>query len=93
MSSSSNASPRSNKPAIIDPRQTQITRLKDEITELKHRLEQSTSKINQLTNFRTQALAQLAAQHDEIMRLRASATAASQVTRLHRPAALTEPRS
>lgn len=75
----------------VDPRQAQIARLKNEIIELKSRLEQSNSKINQLTNFRTQALAQLAAQHDEITRLRASATAASQVTRLRRPAALTEP--
>jgi hypothetical protein len=37
---------------------------------LKQRLNGSTSTINELTDFRTQALARLAAQHDEITRLR-----------------------
>lgn len=59
---------------------------KTEITALKQRLTQSTSTINELTDFRTQALAQLTAQHDEITRLRSSATAASQVPRLPRHA-------
>jgi hypothetical protein len=53
-----------------DPRDAQITRLKNEITALKHRLNGSTSTINELTDFRTQALARLAAQHDEITQLR-----------------------
>jgi hypothetical protein len=53
-----------------DPRDAQITRLKKEITALKQRLNGSTSTINELTDFRTQALARLAAQHDEITRLR-----------------------
>lgn len=65
-----------------DPRDAQITRLKTQITELKERLTQSVSTIDALTDFRTQALARLAAQHDEITRLRASAAAASRVPRL-----------
>jgi CII-binding regulator of phage lambda lysogenization HflD len=69
-----------------DPRDAQIARLKTEITALKQRLTQSTSTINELTDFRTQALAQLTAQHDEITRLRSSTTAASQVPRLPRHA-------
>jgi hypothetical protein len=65
-----------------DPRDDQIARLKNEVTALKQRLVQSASTTGELTGFRTQALAQLAAQHDEITRLRASATAASGITRL-----------
>ena len=53
-----------------DPRDAQITRLKDEITRLKERLAQSDATITELTGFRSQALARLAAQHDEITRLR-----------------------
>ena len=68
-----------------DPRDAQITRIKDEITTLKGRLTQSADTINELTNFRAQAIARLAAQHDEITRLRNSAEAASQLPRLPRP--------
>jgi hypothetical protein len=53
-----------------DPRDAQVTRLKDEATRLKERLAQSAAAISDLTDFRTQALARLAAQHDEITRLR-----------------------
>lgn len=68
-----------------DPRGAQIDRLKTEVAALQQRLARSNGTIDELTDFRTQALAQLAAQHDEITRLRASAAAASQVTRLPRP--------
>jgi hypothetical protein len=44
-----------------DPRDAQITRLKDEATRLKERLAQSAAAISDLTAFRTQALARLAA--------------------------------
>lgn len=68
-----------------DPRDAWITRLKNEITALKHRLTESTSTINELADFQTQALAQLAAQHEEITRLRATVTAASfSAARAHR---------
>jgi len=65
-----------------DPRDAQITRLKNETATLKQRLAESTSTIDKLTEFRTQALAQLATQHDEITRLRTSAAEASRVRRL-----------
>lgn len=65
-----------------DPRDHQIDRLKTEITALKHRLEQATSSLDELSDFRSRALAQLAAQHDEITRLRVSTAAASRVTPL-----------
>jgi len=55
-----------------DPRDAQITRLKDEVTRLNERLAQSVATIVDLTAFRTQALARLAAQHDEIIRLRST---------------------
>ena len=72
-----------------DPRDAQITRIKDEITTLKRRLTQFADTINELTKFRTQAIARLAAQHDEITRLRNSTEAASQLPRLPRPAPAT----
>ncbi|MGH3807451.1 MAG: hypothetical protein ACRDRU_12625 [Pseudonocardiaceae bacterium] len=70
-----------------DPRTAQISRLNNEITALKHRLAQSVSANDEHTDFRAQALARLAAQHDEITRLRDSATAANRITRLPRTAA------
>jgi hypothetical protein len=65
-----------------DPRDAQIARLKRELAALKQRLARSDRTIAELTDLRTQALARLAAQHDEIVRLRGSAVAASRVTRL-----------
>jgi len=65
-----------------DPRDAQIARLKDEITALKQRLAQSADTISDLADFRTQALAQLAAQHDEITQLRRQAQQAASVRRL-----------
>ena len=46
------------------------------------RLARSDRTIGELTDLRTQALARLAAQHDEIVRLRGSTVAASRVARL-----------
>ncbi|MFE7314113.1 hypothetical protein ACFU7T_13575 [Streptomyces sp. NPDC057555] len=68
---------------IPDPREAQIARLKTENTKLKERLAQSEQTIDDLTDFRTQSLAQLAAQHEEIGRLREAAARADRVTRLH----------
>jgi len=65
-----------------DPRDSQIHRLKNEITALKRRLEQTTSQLDELTGFRARALAQLAAQHDEIIRLRQHADRTAPVRRL-----------
>lgn len=70
---------------IPDPREAQITRLKAENAKLKDRLTQSDETIDELTDFRTRALARLAAQHEEIVRLREAAAGASRVSRLPAP--------
>ncbi|GAA3311007.1 hypothetical protein [Streptomyces cinereospinus] len=70
---------------IPDPREAQIARLKAENSKLRDRLAQSEQTIEELTDFRAQALAQLAAQHEEIVRLRESAAGASRVSRLPAP--------
>jgi DNA repair exonuclease SbcCD ATPase subunit len=74
-----------------DPRDAQAERLKNEITQLRERLAQSASAITGLTEFRTQALARLAAQHDEIARLRHDLQRAATIRRLPAPAPLKEP--
>jgi hypothetical protein len=68
-----------------DPRDAQAARLKDEITRLKDRLSQADATISQLTGFRSQALARLAAQHHEITRLRQEVRLAAGVRRLPVP--------
>jgi hypothetical protein len=74
-----------------DPRDAQITQLKDEITRLNERLVQSVATIIDLTEFRTQALARLAAQHDEILRLRRQVGPPAVIRRLPTRAAETRP--
>jgi transposase-like protein len=69
-----------------DPRDAQVTRLKDEIARLKERLAQSAATVTELTDFRGQALARLAAQHDEITRLRHDLQRAATIRRLPGPA-------
>lgn len=54
----------------VDPREAQISRLKAEVTMLKQRLADREQTITELTALKTKALSQLAAQHDEITRLR-----------------------
>ncbi|MHC3818618.1 MULTISPECIES: hypothetical protein [unclassified Streptomyces] len=49
---------------------------------MKERLARSADSIDELTDFRAQALARLAAQHEEILPLRGTADAASRGTRL-----------
>jgi hypothetical protein len=68
-----------------DPRDAQVTRLKDQIARLKERLARSDSTISELADFRSQALARLAAQHDEITRLRQEVRLAAGVRRLPIP--------
>jgi hypothetical protein len=67
---------------IPDPRTAQITRLKNEISELKGRLARADRTIEDLTDIRTQALARLAAQHEEIIRLREAVAGTGRVTHL-----------
>ncbi|MFE7033137.1 hypothetical protein ACFU9Y_22735 [Streptomyces sp. NPDC057621] len=69
---------------IPDPREAQIARLKAENAKLKERLTQSEQTITELTDFRTQALARLASQHEEIVRLR-DAARTSRVSRFPAP--------
>jgi hypothetical protein len=68
-----------------DPKIAQIERLKADIDKLRTRLNHANSTIEELTDFRTQALARLAAQHEEILRLRTAAEANTNVTRLPPP--------
>lgn len=70
---------------IPDPREAQIARLKAEVTKLRERLAQSEQTVDELTDFRAQSLARLAAQHEEIARLRESLAGASRVSRLPAP--------
>jgi len=53
-----------------DPRDAQIARLASKLTTLTTRLADRDSTIAELTAFKTAALSRLAAQHDEITRLR-----------------------
>jgi len=68
-----------------DPRDAQVARLKGEITRLKERLTESGATISELTGFRSQALARLAAQHNEITQLRQQVRLAVRVRRLPAP--------
>jgi len=68
-----------------DPRAAQIDRMKTDIGKLKDRLSQADQRIGELADFRSQALAQLAAQHEEIVRLREAAAASRRVIRLPTP--------
>ncbi|WP_232541329.1 hypothetical protein [Nocardia bovistercoris] len=65
-----------------DPRTSQIERLKSELDKLRNRLNQANSTVEELSVFRTQALARLAAQHEEILRLRAAPDPNTNITRL-----------
>ncbi|WP_236064688.1 hypothetical protein [Streptomyces poriferorum] len=67
---------------IPDPREAQIDRLKAQVTTFKERLATVEKANEELGDFRVQALARLAAQHEEIVHLRGIANAASRVTRL-----------
>jgi hypothetical protein len=67
---------------IPDPRVAQITRLKNDIDKLKNRLSQADQKIAELADFRAQALSRLAAQHEEVVRLRNAADGANRVIHL-----------
>ncbi|MFD5419190.1 hypothetical protein ACFWJT_14320 [Streptomyces sp. NPDC127069] len=55
---------------IPDPREAQITRLKEENTNLRRRLHERDTEVQELTDFRQRAISRLAAQHLEIENLR-----------------------
>jgi hypothetical protein len=70
---------------VPDRRDAQIARLKDEIATLRQRLADRDTTITILNGFRDQALARLAAQHDEIARLRTQNKRAATVRLLPAP--------
>ena len=76
---------------IPDRRDAQITRLKDENATLRQRLAGHSTTITTLRTFRDQTLARLAAQHDEITRLRTQNKRAANVRLLPTPAPEAEP--
>lgn len=67
---------------VVDPRIAQIERLKAKAAELKERLAQRDKTVAELTTFKKLAVSRLAAQHDEIVRLREQGAALGNVRRL-----------
>lgn len=72
-----------------DPREAQLVHLKKKIETLKERVSQQQDLISELQTFRSVAVSRLAAQHEEISRLRELLADKSKVallsdTRLHR---------
>lgn len=65
-----------------DPRDAQIDRLKTELDSLTQRLAQRDQTLDELTDLNERALSRLAAQHDEITRLRQQTASTSSVRRL-----------
>ena len=76
---------------VPDARIAQIARLKNEIDTLRQRLAGRDQTIVNLNDFKTQALSQLAAQHDEITRLRGAVITSGNIRRLPARAAITGP--
>ena len=58
---------------VSDPRDAQITRLKQEAQDLRQRLASRDAAIAELTGFKNLALSRLAAQHDELQQLQSQA--------------------
>ncbi|WP_406220810.1 hypothetical protein [Streptomyces decoyicus] len=56
---------------IVDPRDAQVDRLKQQVAELKERVANRDEQLAELTEFKVLAISRLAAQYDEIERLRA----------------------
>jgi hypothetical protein len=73
-----------------DPKIAQIDRLKAHNAKLKERLARADQTIAELSDIRSQALARLAAQHEEIVRLRSVAATSARVIRLPAPRAQTQ---
>jgi hypothetical protein len=57
---------------VPDPRDAQVARLKAESNTLRDRLARPSATIEELTSFKTLALSRIAAQHEEITRVRSS---------------------
>jgi chromosome segregation ATPase len=70
---------------IADPRDAQIDRLKKQVRRMQERLSAQEQRTADLVAFRTQALSQLAAQHEEITRRRTHFAAGDNVQALRPP--------
>ena len=68
---------------LPDPKAAQILRLKDDNAALRRALADRAEQITELTAFKTTAISRLAAQHDEISRLRTALTSGNNVRSLH----------
>lgn len=77
---------------VVDPRDAQIVRLKTTNQELQERVAKRNEKIQELTDFQRTALSRLAAQHEEILRLREAAHGTGKIRALPLGPALTAPR-
>lgn len=67
---------------LSDPRDARIDRLQAQIAQLTTRVADRDREIGELKAFRVEAVSRLAAQHDEILRLRQHVAQAAQVRRL-----------
>ena len=67
---------------VPDPRDAQIARMKNQIDTLKQRLTRRDQTILELSDTKNETLSRLAAQHDQITRLRREADSTPQVRRL-----------
>ena len=75
---------------LPDPRDAQIARLKTGNARLRERLAEHDTAIEELTTFKTLAISRLAAQHQEIERLRRKQPLAP-VRELHPPGSVSSP--
>ncbi|WP_405672923.1 hypothetical protein [Streptomyces sp. NBC_01530] len=76
---------------IIDPRDAQIARLKAEVATLKKRILARDQQIEDLSEFRGLGISRLAAQHDEIERLRRQIAESGTVRKLPHGVSRTAP--
>lgn len=74
-----------------DPRDAQIARMKNEIDTLKKRITQRDQTIAELADIKSEAISRLAAQHDQITRLRREADGSAHVRQLPTRATATGP--
>jgi chromosome segregation ATPase len=68
---------------ITDPREAHIARLKQHVEDLKRRIDDKDNELAGLKAFKIRAVSQIAAQHDELERIRRQLNRASRVTELH----------
>jgi hypothetical protein len=70
--------------SVVDPRSERIDRLTEDVTDLRRRVSHRDATIRDLTDFKTLAIARLAAQHEEITRLRVQLASHGNIAPLRR---------